>query len=774
MAGVSAVSARWLKAGFAAVAVLLAGQMVSVVPAVRAHIGHDWRGDELLSDAVYILTALLVLARAALVRRERAAWLVLGLGLSSYAAGNVYWFLVVHQMNPEPYPSLSDFLWLSLYPCLCFALLRLVHARMRHFGAAVLLDGLIAAASAAAFAWLLLPAVGIGDPGTPALTVAVSLSYPLADTVVVGCLLGAWALMGWRTERVWVALFAGIALFALADCVYMIQAANNTFVVGTWVDSAWLLALTVVATSAWSEGEATLVRGRLHAGASFALPAMLACACVALLLSGSWRNAHVPRVSGVLAAIAITAAIARMLFTVRAVQALADARRQARTDDLTGLPNRRLFVERVEEGLQGLDPRASLAVAIIDLDRFKHVNDGFGHHIGDELLQLVGTRLHDALGSHGLLARLGGDEFGLILPGADATKAAGMARDLLAALRHPFELDHTVMHVDASIGMAISPDHGTDRASLLRHADAAMYAAKAEHAGLKVATDKAPGDAGRLRLATLEELRAGLDRGELVLHYQPQIDVASGLPLGVEALVRWQHPVRGLIYPDAFLPIAEEAGLMGPITLEVLELALRQMHTWRSDGIDVTVAVNVSASNLQDVDLPAKIGEALTRHGVPPWALHLEVTEQMMIRDATRATGVLAGLRELGVRLAVDDYGTGYSSLTYLRALPVDDLKLDRAFIAHCDVDPRSAAIVASTVELAHNLGMRMIAEGVESQAIFDHLRRWGCDLAQGYHLGRPQPAERLTAVLQGHHLAVASDVDAMVGVPHTTGVDGG
>jgi EAL domain-containing protein (putative c-di-GMP-specific phosphodiesterase class I) len=251
----------------------------------------------------------------------------------------------------------------------------------------------------------------------------------------------------------------------------------------------------------------------------------------------------------------------------------------------------------------------------------------------------------------------------------------------------------------------------------------------------------------------LEQLRAALERGELVLHYQPQIEIASRRVAGVEALVRWDHPHRGLLYPDAFLPIAEQAGLLGVITNQVLDLALHQCSRWRDDGMELTVAVNITASNLQDATFPDRVIEALNRHQVPAWSLHLEVTEGVLMTDPARASDLLAGLRERGVRLAVDDYGTGYSGLNYLQTLPADDLKLDRSFVARCDTDPRSAAIVESTINLAHRLGLRMIAEGVETEAVLDRLERYECDVAQGYLLGRPQNPESIGHWLGRHDL---------------------
>ena len=743
----------WVRAGLALGVVLLVAQIVAITPVVRSRVGEQWWGEEVLQDALYLLAAVLVLTRAVLVRRDRGAWLLMGVALSAYAAGTIYWVTVVARLDPPPFPSLSDALWLAYYPFAYAAVLRLLRARHPHTGVSSWLDALIASACAAGFASLVFLNAFAGGSGGSGLSVATSLAYPVADIVLAGGLLGAWALSGWRTERLWMLLLAGMALNTTANGIYLLKTASGTYVAGTWIDSLWVLAVAGIVAAAWQDHRQGSDRRPARAWVGVALPGGLACASMALLLYGSWQYDGMPRASGVLAAVAITAAIVRMLLTVRTVEALADARRQARTDDLTELPNRRLFLETLDRDLHRRDPQTPMAVAIVDLDRFKEINDSFGHHLGDQLLRMVAERLGEALGTAGVLARIGGDEFGLILPTAEADRARDVAAGLLAALRHPFDLEQIALHVDASIGVAVFPAHGTDRSTLLRHADTAMYAAKTDHSGVAVATGSAAeDDAGRRRLTTLEELRTGLDRGELALHYQPQLHLASGTVSGVEALVRWNHPSRGLVYPDGFLPIAEHAGLMGRLTLQVLELAIQQSHAWRAEGLNLTIAVNLSASNLQDPDLPSYVADALARHDVPPAALHLEVTEEVLMRDADRATQVLTALRAMGIRLAVDDYGTGYSSLAYLHALPVDDLKLDRAFVSHCDTDPRSAAIVKSTVDLAHNLDMRMIAEGVENEAVLEHLRQWDCDLAQGYHLARPQPPDRLTPWLHHRH----------------------
>jgi predicted signal transduction protein with EAL and GGDEF domain len=298
------------------------------------------------------------------------------------------------------------------------------------------------------------------------------------------------------------------------------------------------------------------------------------------------------------------------------------------------------------------------------------------------------------------------------------------------------------LHVDASIGIALSPDHGRDRSLLLARADTAMYAAKRGRHGYELwAPDGTPDS--RDRLETLEQLRTALDTEQLIPHYQPKLDLRSDRVIGVEALVRWEHPDRGLLFPDVFLPLAEQAGLMRRLALRVLERSLSDLRDWRDQGLDLTVAVNLSVSNLQDIALPDQVAMLLDAFSVPADALVLEITEDVLMADAARSQQVMAGLRRLGVRLSVDDYGTGYSSLAYLRALPVDELKLDRSFVTHLTTDDRSAAIVRSTLQLSRDLGMTMVVEGVEDAAALAALRDWGCDTAQGYHIARPMPADR-------------------------------
>jgi diguanylate cyclase (GGDEF)-like protein len=428
----------------------------------------------------------------------------------------------------------------------------------------------------------------------------------------------------------------------------------------------------------------------------------------------------------------------------RLVRQAAASSHQALHDALTGLPNRELFADRLGQALRAADRELQpAALLLLDLDRFKDVNDTLGHHHGDQLLREVGARLKGTLRQVDTVARLGGDEFAVLVPGATAEGAAAVAEKARAALHQPLTIDGVMLDLDASIGIAVYPDHGNDAAELLQHADVAMYAAKQAHAGFMV-YDPGVDQHSPRRLALLGGLRRALERDELLLHYQPKADVQTGRVLGAEALVRWQHPDHGLLGPNEFIPLAERTGLIHPLTRWVLDAALRQAATWQRAGHELSVAVNVSTRCLLDPGFPDEVAERLRAWEVPAGSLVLEVTESAVMADPARALDVLGRLHAMGVRLALDDFGTGYSSMAYLKALPVDELKVDRSFVGEMVDSPSDTMIVRSTIDLGHNLGLRVVAEGVESQDAWRKLEALGCDTAQGYYLGRPMPAADL------------------------------
>jgi diguanylate cyclase (GGDEF)-like protein len=437
------------------------------------------------------------------------------------------------------------------------------------------------------------------------------------------------------------------------------------------------------------------------------------------------------------------------LFVVHRIGVISlEREQQALTDALTGLPNREHLAERtaaaLEESSRGEPGAAGPALLLFDLDRFKEVNDTLGHQVGDSLLQVVGRRLTSALRPGDTVARLGGDEFAVLLTGASAAEADATAVRLLHEVRVPVEVGGLRLDVRASVGVAVAPEHGRDLEELLQHADVAMYLAKGAGGGVEHYDPERDRNCTQ-RLTMVGELREALASGQLEVHFQPKADLRTGQVASVEALVRWRHPERGLVPPDAFVPLAESCGLVEQLTAVVLDASLGELARWRAAGLELTVAVNVSVRDLSGGVLVADVVAALSRHGVPPACLQLEVTEGSLFTASQEAAATLAELIELGVTLSLDDFGTGYSSLGHLRALPVSELKVDRSFVQRVAEDPRDQAIVRSIVDLAGGLGMRVVAEGVEDDRTWQALRELGCDVAQGWHLSRAEPAHLLT-----------------------------
>jgi diguanylate cyclase (GGDEF)-like protein len=417
-------------------------------------------------------------------------------------------------------------------------------------------------------------------------------------------------------------------------------------------------------------------------------------------------------------------------------------------DDLTGLPNRALLADRIEQALLAAErEHASPVVLLLDMNRLKDVNDTLGHDSGDALIKGVAERLREELRAGETLAHLGGGEFGALLPLASADDAVRVADRCHGALERPFTIRDVPIEASFTVGIASWPEHGADVHALLRHADVALYLAKDAHAKTVVYDpEQDTSDAERLALAG--ELRRGIDEGELVVFFQPKASLKTGQIVGAEALVRWQHPERGLIPPNDFIPIAERTGLIKPLSEFVLAASVRQCAAWQADGYDLHVSINLTIPDLLDLALPDRIAALLAETGVRPTQLELEITETTILADPFRVRQVLAQLNEMGLRLAIDDFGTGYSSLAYLRNLPVQTIKIDRSFVMGMAESSSDATIVTSTIDLARNLGLDTVAEGVEDEQTWSALAEGGCTLAQGYLISRPVPAAEFTKLL--------------------------
>ena len=569
------------------------------------------------------------------------------------------------------------------------------------------------------------------------LPLLVAVLYPLIDLVLALVILGQWALAarpwGWRTAS----LILGFVLMAIADSSLVLNLSSGTYGFTIYLDMMWGAAFMLIVGGAVAPKPPQVSVARRLPGAF-----LVTSFVVAILLLLIRPEGVLGWAIGIPAAIALMATGARLVIALRESREAAEAFQMAQTDDLTGLPNRRAVLRALDEGITQERP---LGLMLLDLDGFKEVNDTLGHSAGDTLLELVALRMREALPPEIMLARIGGDEFAILAPHDDELDLLEQAQAIRSTLLAPAKVDGMDLAMHASLGITIREPGDARAADLLRRADVAMYEAKVTRSGAQL-YDAQRDEFSRQRLRMGEELRRALQKGHVVTWYQPKVDAITQQAVGMEALVRWEHPERGMIPPMAFLSVARRSGLMHDLSVVVAQRAIADAARWQRAGLDLNVAINLAPSELLSGNLLPSIYEAIQSAALPAHVITIEVTEDTFLADPERAREVLTDVRRHGLKTSIDDYGTGFSSLAYLRDLPVTELKMDRSFVATVCTDERSRLIVASTIDMAHALDLRVVAEGVESAAVTAEVVAMGVDLLQGYHQSPPMPADQVEA----------------------------
>ncbi|MBB5168551.1 bifunctional diguanylate cyclase/phosphodiesterase [Mycobacterium sp. AZCC_0083] len=703
------------------------------------------------------------LAAQAARGRQRSAWICLTVGLGGWAVGEVIWayYQLVLGMEESPFPSVADIAYLMFPIGACLALVLFPVGYTSSSRVRLVLDGLIVAGALFAMSWVLV-LQSLFEAGVESRFAAgVSFAYPVTDIVVVTVALLVLGRAHTGQRLTLLLLTAGSVLNALSDSAFAYLTANDTYFSGSVIDVGWVAALLMLSMAALVSLRAPHTEERkaeVTSRASMWLP-YLPLVPAAVVCGPKFMP--IPGLGPVIATsmLLMIAVLARQFVVVgenrRLLDVVAD---QALRDPLTGLANRALFHDRLTHAMQ-LHQRdeQSVTVLSLDLDDFKLVNDSLGHPAGDALLALAAERILGCVRTGDTVARLGGDEFAVLMEGP-SEHSRFVAHRVMQAFDEPFVVDGHDLLLRPSVGLAVAPADGPDLSAeaLLKQADVAMYSAKRSRTGgvhnftadmHLIDSGKFHGSGGRTGASAvrlLGQLRHAVDHGDLSVVYQPKFDLRSAEIVGVEALVRWPHPELGVLGPERFLPLVRQHGLMRAVTEVVLVRALDDAAHWKGRAVGVPVAINIFAPSMGSLDLPTKIAHALAERGLGAGTLTVEITEDLFLDDIERTRTVLHRLREHGVRIAIDDFGSGYSALCYLRELPIDELKLDKQFIAPILVDRRAAAVVRAVVDLAHVLGVTTVAEGVENAETAFTLRECGCEVAQGFYFSPPVSADAI------------------------------
>jgi len=750
-----------VRLGYVLLGVLLVAYFISLL--VRRSDQH-WLWLDGWSVAGFEFVVSLICIYKGLARRPgRVIPLLLGFSLLSWSLGDIVLTTESIGGATPPTPSGADAFYLLFYPLAYVATVIILQRGLGRLARPNWLDGVVAGLGAstlcAAFAFHSIQ----NATGGSSLATATNLSYPVGDLLLLLLVIGGTVLLSGGASRQWYVLATGLSAIVVGDTFNLFDTSGVASRFGSTANAiAWPIAIYLISLSVWLPSR-RLDPLRPQKVSSFLFPGIAATGGLVILIIGTLHD--ISRVALWLAVATLFTVGVRLAISARSLRVLTEERhRQAHTDELTGLGNRRLLSQMLElffsDQHDSTDQARELAFLFVDLNHFKEINDSFGHPAGDELLRQLGPRLTSAVGSSGSVVRLGGDELAVVLMDADANDAVVVARKIIEGIEEPFTLNRIKATVGASIGIALVPANASDGPGLMWCADVAMYRAKLGNTPFVFYDQEL--DGGQDQPNLLDELRQAVKEGAFVLHYQPQLDLKTGEILAVEALVRWPHPKLGLVPPMKFLPLAEESGLMWPLTTWVLNEAFTQCAEWRADGRCLAVSVNVATSDLLEHGFLGLIRELLERHDLPGEAVVIEITETTIITDFLRAQAVISQLRDMGIVVSIDDFGAGFTSLAYLSSLAVGELKLDRTFITSLSAEGngREMELVRATINLGHDMGLRVVAEGIEDVETLDLLGDLGCDLAQGYFISRPSPANKLSFKAKDVKTLVAPSVD--------------
>jgi diguanylate cyclase len=737
-------NSKWVKVTFIVLSALLLAYLLSLI--VR-NANQQWLWlDGWALTSLELVAVVMCLAKGRERRPGRAVPLLLGLGLLCWTLGD---FVLSYESlggKTPPTPSGADALYLLFYPLAYIATVMLLQRGLGRLAKPNWLDGVVAglggAALCAAFAFHSIHHF----TGGSSLGTAVNLAYPAGDLMLLLLAIGGTVLLSGRGSAQWYLMATALLVIAVGDTFNLVGNYGGLFG-NDFNQVAWPTAILLMSISVWLPARhADPLRPQKVS--SFLFPGIAATAALFILVTGAVHN--ISRVALWLAVATLLTVGVRLAISARTLRILTEERnRQAHTDELTGLGNRRQLASVLdlffEEQAGEYSETREMAFLFVDLNHFKEINDSFGHPAGDELLRQLGPRLVNAVGTQGSVVRLGGDELAVVLMDADAGDAVAVAQRIIGEIEEPFLLNRIKATVGASIGIALVPSNAMDPSSLMWCADVAMYRAKLGNAPYVFYDQDIDGGEDQPNL--LDELRIAVQDGQFVLHYQPLLDLKTGQVLAVEALVRWPHPKLGLVPPLKFLPLAEEAGLMWPLTTWVLNEALAQCAEWRASGRLLAVSVNVSSSDLLEAEFLDLVKSLLKRYDLPGESIVIEITESTIITDFLRAQSIILQLRDMGIVVSIDDFGAGFTSLAYLSSLAVGQLKLDRTFITalNAEGNGREMELVRATINLGHDMGLQVVAEGIEDIETLDLIGDLGCDLAQGYYISRPSPASRLS-----------------------------